>query len=310
MGSHSLSIRRGGRGRKVALAALGAATVGAVSIAGLGVASAAPAPLPLPAIPGLDLLQPSGDTEVNEDLAPFAQTDTRPDGSVEVNEDFGAPAGGGTGSLRLDTPSSAAKATAFAADDSPLSDWVDVAAYSAFRSADSTADEVQFPSLQLVIDFNGDAEGGFSTLTYEPVYNDEFAASLVPGQWNRYDAGSQGWCSTRVIPGVFDEGENQCSNGGVLLLEDISAALPEAVVQSFGFNQGSGNPGLTSAVDLLTTPGTTFDFEVAGPVVVPPVPGDDDDDDGDDGDDGHGGGDDGGKDGHGPDGEGDPYHGK
>ena len=96
-----------------------------------------------------------------------------------------------------------------------------------------------------MIDFNGDAEGGFSTLTYEPVYNDEFGASLVPGQWNRYEAGSQGWCSTRVIPGVFDEGENQCSNGGVLLA-DISAALPDTVVQSFGVNQGSGNPGLIS----------------------------------------------------------------
>ncbi|MHA6783929.1 hypothetical protein ACVGOW_23490 [Pseudonocardia saturnea] len=305
MGSHSLSIRRGGRGRKVALAALGAATVGVVSIAGLGVASAAP----LPAIPGLDLLQPpSGNTEVNEDLRPFAQTDTRPDGSVEVNEDFGAPTGGGTGSLRLDTPSSAAKATAFAADDSPLADWVDVAGYSAFRSADSTASEVQFPSLQLVIDFNGDAEGGFSTLTYEPVYNDEFGASLVAGQWNRYEAGSQGWCSTRVIPGVFDDGENQCSNGGVLLLEDISDALPDAVVQSFGVNQGSGNPGLSSAVDLITTPETTFDFEIAGPVVVPPIPGDDDDDD----DHGHdnGGWDDGGKDEHGHDGKDDSHHGK
>lgn len=303
MGSHSLSIRRGGRGRKVALAALGAATVGAASIAGLGVASAAP----LPAIPGLEFLQPSsGSTEVNEDLAPFTETDTRPDGTVEVNEDFGAPTGGGTGSLRLDTPSSAAKATAFAPDDSPLADWVGVGAYSAFRSPDSTASEVQFPSLQLVIDFNGDAEGGFSTLTYEPVYNEEFDASLVAGQWNRYEAGSQGWCSTRVIPGVFDAGENQCSNGGVLLLEDISAALPAAVVQSFGVNQGSGNPGLTSAVDLVTTPETTFDFEVAGPIIVPPVPGDDDDDD----DHGKGGGDDVGKDEHGHDGKDDSHHGK
>lgn len=306
MGAHSLSIRRGGRGRTVALAALGAATVGAVSIAGLGVASAAPAPLP--AIPGLEFLQPSsGNTEVNEDLAPFTETDTRPDGNVEVNEDFGAPTGGGTGSLRLDTPSSAAKATAFAPDDSPLADWVDVAGYSAFRSEDSTASEVQFPSLQLVIDFNGDAEGGFSTLTYEPVYNEEFDASLVAGQWNRYEAGSQGWCSTRVIPGVFDEGENQCSNGGVLLLADISEALPDAVVTSFGVNQGSGNPGLISAVDLVTTPETTFDFEVAGPVVVPPVPGDDDDDDDDQG---NGGGDDDGKDEHGHDGKDDSHYGK
>ncbi len=296
MGAHSLSIRRGGRGRKVALAALGAATVGVVSIAGLGVASAAPAPLPLPPIPGLEFLQPSGTTEVNEDLAPFTETDTRPDGSVEVNEDFGAPTGGGTGSLRLDTPSDAAKATAFAPDDSPLSDWVGVAAYSAFRSEDSTANEILFPSLQLVIDFNGDAEGGFSALTYEPVYNEEFDASLVAGQWNRYEAGDQGWCSTRVIPGVFDEGENQCSNGGVLLLEDISEALPDAVVTSFGVNQGSGNPGLSSAVDLITTPETTFDFEVAGPVVMPPAPGDDDDH----GDDGK---DDDGKDEHGHDGK-------
>ncbi|MBW0092724.1 hypothetical protein I4I73_26390 [Pseudonocardia sp. KRD-184] len=287
MGTHSHPIRRTGRGRRLALALTGAATAGVVTVTGLGVANAAP----LPAIPGLDLLQPSGNTEVNEDFAPFAETDTRPDGDVEVNEDFGAPAGGGTGSLRLDTPSSAAKATLFRAATSPLADWVDVAAYSAFRSSESTANEVQFPSLQLVIDFNGDADGGFSTLTYEPVYNTDAGASLTAGQWNRYAAGSQGWCSTRVIPGVFGDGQNQCSNGGVLTLAEIADALPDGVVTAFGVNQGSGNPGLTSAVDLLTTPGTTYDFEEKGPIVVvpePPLPG---------GGNGHGGGH-GGGDGH------------
>ncbi|QJY44422.1 hypothetical protein [Pseudonocardia broussonetiae] len=272
MGTHSHPIRRTRRGRRLALALTGAATAGVVTVTGLGVANAAP----LPALPGLDLLQPAGTTEVNEDFAPFAETDTRPDGDVEVNEDFVAPAGGGTGSLRLDTPSSSAKATLFRAAVSPLADWVDVAAYSAFRSPDSTASEVQFPSLQLVIDFNGPAEGGFSTLTYEPVYNTDAGASLTAGQWNRYAAGSQGWCSTRVIPGVFGDGQNQCSNGGVLPLAQIADLLPDAVVTSFGVNQGSGNPGLTSAVDLLTTPGTTYDFEVRGPIIVvpePPVPG-------------------------------------
>jgi hypothetical protein len=266
MGSHSLSIRRGGRGRRAALALVGTATVGIVTATGLGVASAAPT---LPLIGSLPLLG-SDTTEVNEDLAPFTQTDTRPDGTVEVGEEFGAPEAGGTGSLQLTTPSGAAKATAFTPDDSPLADWVDVAAYSAFRSSESTATDIQFPSLQLVIDFNGDAEGGFSTLTYEPVYNLD-VENTDEDVWQLYEAGEQRWCSTREIPGTFAANQTQCSNGGTIDLSVISANNPDAVVTGFGFNQGSGNPGLISAVDLLVAPDTTYDFEPEREVPVDPV---------------------------------------
>ena len=34
-------------------------------------------------------------------------------------------------------------------------------------------------------------------------------------------------------------------------------------------NQGRGNPGLDAGVDLVSTPSTTYDFELTEPVVIP-----------------------------------------
>lgn len=271
MGTHSLSIRRGGRGRKVALALVGTATAGIVTIAGVGVAAAAPTDL----IPGLDSLLGGGGsdtTEVNEDLVPFGPGDTRLNGAASVDDVYGAPDDGGDGSLRLVTPETADKVQVFTSGgNAPLEDWVDVAAYSAFRDPASTATAVQFPSLQLTIDFNGAADGGFSTLTYEPVNNTD-VENTEAGVWQRYEAGEQRWCSTREIPGTFAANMTQCSNGGAIDLSVIAMNNPDAVVTAFGFNQGTGNGGLASAVDLLTTPDTTFDFEPMGVDPVDPDP--------------------------------------
>lgn len=50
-------------------------------------------------------------------------------------------------------------------------------------------------------------------------------------------------------------------------IDAISAANPDATIlpEGYGFNQGSGNAGLTSAVDGLTIGSKTFDF---GPRVL------------------------------------------
>jgi hypothetical protein len=243
----------------VALAATGALIVGGGAAAAVGTGSAEPlVPPPVPVV---------GTTYVEPDLAPFATYDTRPPGSAEVSDAFGAPEGGGEAALRLQTPDGTAKASIGVAQapPSPLAGWIPTAAYSAYQDAADNPD--QFPSMQLVIDFDPTSDAGFSTLTYEPVYN--AGDSTTPGEWHRYEAGTGNWCSTRAIPDVIATNQTACSNGGAKPLEDYIAAQPGIVVTALVINQGTGNPGLDAAVDFVSTPSTTYDFEL----VAPQVPG-------------------------------------
>ncbi|MDD7964777.1 hypothetical protein [Actinomycetospora lemnae] len=246
----------------VALAATGALIVGGGAATMVGAGNAAP----LPELPGVPALPGVGTTYVTpeDELAPFTTLDTRPPGTAAVDDEFGAPTGGGEASLHLETPDDAAKASIVSREDAgtPLAEWIPTAAYSAYQGAAESA--VQFPSLQLIVDFNGAAEGGFSTLTYEPAYN---AVSTAPGQWNRYQAGAGDWCSTRAIPGVIEESQRSCSGGGDKPLAEYITAQPDIIVNGVVVNQGSGNPGLDAAVDLVSTPSTTYDFELTEPEV-------------------------------------------
>ncbi|MFC5062501.1 hypothetical protein [Actinomycetospora atypica] len=262
MGKHRISLGRRG---VAALAAAGAIVIGGTTVAMIGTGSAAEP---------LDILAVSSPTNtiVLPDLAPFKDNGTREGGKAEVSDEVGAPTGGGKAALRLSTPGANDKASYVApvsAAATSLAAWIPTAAYSAYKLAGGDAN--QFPSLQLTVDPNGAAAGGFSTLTYEPIYNTA-TDSTTAGQWNRYAAGKGNWCSTRAIPGVIEESQRSCSNGGAKPLSDYVAAAPDLVVTGVVINQGSGNPGLESAVDLVTTPDTTYDFELTKPVVVvPPV---------------------------------------
>jgi hypothetical protein len=95
--------------------------------------------------------------------------------------------------------------------------------------------------------------------------------STTPDEWHRYLAGAGNWCSTKAIPGVIDDSQVSCSNGGAKPLLDYVNGSPGIVVNAVYINQGSGNPGLESAVDLITTPSTTYDFELTEPVIIPPI---------------------------------------
>ncbi|GAA4784604.1 hypothetical protein GCM10023200_17860 [Actinomycetospora chlora] len=239
-----------------ALAATGALIVGGGAAAMVGSGNAEPlVPLPVPV---------AGTTYVLPDLAPFAVLDNRGDGAEEVSAEHGAPTGGGEASLRLTTPSGTDKASIATDEDAgtPLAAWIPAAAYSAFQAAAENPD--QFPSMQLAVDYDpSDPAVGFSTLTYEPIYN--AGDSRTPGVWHRYQAGAGRWCSTRAIPGVIDESQRSCSNGGAKTLAEYVAAQPGIVVSYLVINQGSGNPGLDAAVDLVSTPSTTYDFELTEP---------------------------------------------
>ena len=62
--------------------------------------------------------------------------------------------------------------------------------------------------------------------------------------------------------------QTRCDNGGD---KPLSAYLASEgiVVAGVIINQGSGNPDLDAAVDLVATPSTTYDFELTKPVVIP-----------------------------------------
>jgi hypothetical protein len=181
--------------------------------------------------------------------------DTRPGGSIAFVNEFGAPAGLGAGALQMTAVDSAAKAQFVTSQDAGtlLADMSSIG-YSTYRSSVSTGSAVQVPSINVAIDENGAATGGFTTLVFEPVYNTDQGA-IVDNVWQSWDAsGSARWWSTRPIPGV-------CAFECYVALDDILAANPDATILGYGVNLGSGNPGIVAAVDGLTVGQTTFDFE-------------------------------------------------
>jgi hypothetical protein len=166
----------------------------------------------------------------------------------------------GSGSLELTTPTGADKITAFNYDHvgTPLRD-INALGYSTYRTTGSAQ---QVAAMNIEVDVNGTAPGGFTTLVFEPVYNTTQGA-VVNNQWQTWDAYSGGnaiWWSSNPITSAPNRDTFVSWN-------TIVAANPDAViVGGFGINQGSGNPALTTAVDALkigaNSNTTTYDFEL------------------------------------------------
>jgi len=165
----------------------------------------------------------------------------------------------GAGSFEITTPTSADKATLFNFDHVGTNlSGIDAISYSTYRTAGSLQ---QVAALNIQVDVNGAAAGGFTTLVFEPVYNTAQGA-VVSGAWQQWDAYSGGqaiWWSSNPIPGAPNRDT-------FVTWASIVAANPDAViVGGFGVNQGSGNPALLTAVDALTLgyggTSVTYDFE-------------------------------------------------
>ncbi|HUQ87278.1 MAG TPA: hypothetical protein VM096_06945 [Vicinamibacterales bacterium] len=154
----------------------------------------------------------------------------------------------GIGSFEMQTPTAADKVTLFNYDHvgTPLREITSLG-YSTYRDPTSTANPVQVPSINIEVDYNGSAPGGFTTLVFEPVYNTDQGA-VTPGVWQDWDAYNGGnaiWWSSRPIGGCLVGPCYQTWN-------QILANNPDAViVGGFGVNQGSGNGGLTASTDAL-----------------------------------------------------------
>jgi hypothetical protein len=182
--------------------------------------------------------------------------DNRGAGAVTFTSGFGAPAGYGTSSLKLSTTAGSDKAQMVHAAPSGmlLSDLTNIG-YSTYRQSPVT-DANQIAAINLVIDYNGAATGGFATLVFEPVYQPGGVAAINNDTWQSWDAsGGAIWWSTKVINGT-------CAFTCYTSLSDIQADNPDAVVQRYIVNQGSGNPSLVSGVDAFTFNDTVYDFEL------------------------------------------------
>ncbi len=163
----------------------------------------------------------------------------------------------GAGSLQLQTNAGTEKVTLFNFDHvgTPLAD-VDDISYSTYRIAGNAQ---QVTALNVQIDYNGPAvAGGFSTLVFEPVYNTD-QGPVVSGEWQDWTATGNGvWWSTQPIPGTNCAGATAACDQ---TWNEIVANNPDAtVLGGVGVNQGSGNDGLTAAVDAFTFDETTYDF--------------------------------------------------
>lgn len=165
----------------------------------------------------------------------------------------------GSGSLTLDTEAASDKVWIYTYDYTGTStSEIDALSYSTYRSRGNAE---QVAALNIEVDINGDAEGGYTTLVFEPVYNTD-QGTVNSDEWQTWDAingGEATWWSSRAIPGFPNR--DTFKSWDFFLQNN-----PDAVILGgIGFNQGSGNENLTTAVDGLTvgTSGTTttFDFD-------------------------------------------------
>jgi len=172
----------------------------------------------------------------------------------------------GTGSLEMGTTSGSDKAQLFNYDyiGTPLAEIGDIS-YATYRDSSSTNSAVQYPAINLEVDYVGDGSS-YTTLVWEPVYP-YGASNLAVDTWQTWDtfAPSQtgfggGWWSSRDIPGV-------CAFNCFVDWQTILENNPNAKIKyGFGVNVGSGWVGaFTGAVDALslTVNGekTVYDFE-------------------------------------------------
>lgn len=196
---------------------------------------------------------------VTQNSSSWHPLDTRPGGSVRFTEDYGAPPGLGSGALELKTDAStSAKADyyTFAHEGTPLAD-VTTLSYWTYQAA-TPQPPIAAPSFQLQIDANGDAEGGFTTLVYEPYWN----GAVVPATWQQWDVDAGLFWSSRTVSSGTCTLVAGAGGPPLYTLEQIKAMCPNAVVLGIGVNVGSFNPGYTVATDGVTFNDTTYDFEV------------------------------------------------
>ncbi|WP_448627678.1 hypothetical protein [Geodermatophilus sp. URMC 64] len=129
------------------------------------------------------------------------------------------------------------------------------------------------PAMNVEIDPNGPGvDGGYAVLVFEPVYVDLYKTPTTRTWTTQTPTASAGgwWVSGGGFQDALQQKQARAGYGHATWAE-VRAFFPDATVLGIGVNQGGGNGGLTSQVDLLTVNDTTYDFGTA-PVVSEPEP--------------------------------------
>ena len=204
-------------------------------------------------------------------------TQTRGTGTIGIASSVAPKAG--PASLLISTPDGNAKAYALNTTlaTQPLSALTTLAyeSYVITPGTDPANGANLAPAVNVEVDTNGVAAGGYAVLVWEPLYAAQNCGGVpvAVGVWQAWaPSATCGWWS----PANRDPGNPamQASPGVVGTLgfaqytatfAEVKAALPAAVLTKVGVNQGGGNQGLSSNVDLLRVNDTTYDFELVAP---------------------------------------------
>ena len=192
----------------------------------------------------------------------WSTSDTRPGGNVATIADATSPYPTGALQLTTDATTTAKAQYLHAANDS-LSTVTELGYHTKQNSGPSFA----AASYQLILDINGGtlADGGFTTMVYEPYQN----GVVTNGTWQQWDvAAGQMWSSRSVTDGGSCVLSAGFGGAPFYTLAGLQANCPNAVVIGFGVNIGSNNPSYDVETDGVNYNGTTYDFEL-DPVATP-----------------------------------------
>jgi hypothetical protein len=186
----------------------------------------------------------------------WSTADTNAGGSVNFIEDTTSPLPSGALQLTTDATNTA-RAQYMHTTNTALSDITELNYSTKQVAGPAVADA----SYQLAVDLNGAADGGFTTLVFEPYWN----GTVIPGTWQSWDVASgQLWSSK-----TFSDGSCNVQSGAggppFYSLSQLQADCPNAVVTGFGVNIGTYNPNYNVEVDGVDFNGTTYDFEAVAP---------------------------------------------
>lgn len=183
----------------------------------------------------------------------WTQGDTNTGGDVNFIVDATAPGGA---ALQLTTDgTNAARAQYVHAASGSLASVTELS----YQTKQNSGPAVAAPSYQLMVDLNGAATGGFTTLVYEPYWN----GVVTPGVWQTWDVDAGLLWSSRSFTGGTCTVTAGAGGPPFYTLAGLQATCPNAVVLGFGVNVGTYNPGYDVETDLVTFNGTTYNFQAA-----------------------------------------------
>lgn len=191
----------------------------------------------------------------------WLEADVRPDGEVNFVEDSASPYPDGALQLKTDDTNTA-KAQYLREESGSLGDIEELSYWT--KQVDGPA--VASASFQVLVDLNGEGAEGFTTLVFEPYWQNELGDPAPVEfdtwqEWNVLDGGLL-WSSSTFTDNLECSVVSGAGGPPLYTLEELTTNCPDAVLLAIGVNVGTFNAGYDIYVDGVTFNGTTYDFEL------------------------------------------------